>query len=313
MLGRKVAERLGRVAPAEVWSPEVRELCAGCDALILNLECCISERGEPTEAIPGKPFFFRAPPAAVESLRAVGARVATAANNHCLDFGQEALEDTLAELGRAGIPTAGAGSDPEAARRGVVVDAGRVRVGVVAVTDHPREYRGHVAYADLRSGLPGWVAEEIARLGGEADVVLAFPHWGPNMTTRPARWQRERARELLESGAHAVAGHSAHVFHGVELVDERPVLYDLGDALDDYAVDGELRNDLGLLALWRPGGRPELELVGLYLDYCRTDLARGEDADWIAERLDAACAELGTGVERTDEQRFSVYGTRSRE
>jgi hypothetical protein len=35
------------------------------------------------------------------------------------------------------------------------------------------------------------------------------------------------------------------------------VLYDLGDALDDYAVDRELRN-LGILALWRPGGEPRL-------------------------------------------------------
>ena len=53
---------------------------------------------------------------------------------------------------------------------------------------------------------------------------------------RAAAAMRSRARRL-------VAGHSAHVFHGAE----PGVLYDLGDFLDDYAVNSRLRNDLGLL------------------------------------------------------------------
>ena len=82
------------------------------------------------------------------------------------------------------------------------------------------------------------------------------------------------------------------------------MLYDPGDALDDYAVDPTLRNDLGVLALWRPGDR--LEVVGLHLDFCRTDLAAGEHADWIAGRLQLACGELGTVVRRLDEARFAI-------
>ena len=66
-----------------------------------------------------------------------------------------------------------------------------------------------------------------------------------------------------------------------------------------------LRNDLGLLAIWRPGGGPgELELVALRLEFCRTDVARGADADWIAARLARASAKLGTRVERLGEARF---------
>ena len=54
---------------------------------------------------------------------------------------------------------------------------------------------------------------------------------------KPARWQRKLADELLAAGADAVIGHSSHVFHGVALRPGGPALYDLGDALDDYAVD----------------------------------------------------------------------------
>jgi poly-gamma-glutamate synthesis protein (capsule biosynthesis protein) len=126
------------------------------------------------------------------------------------------------------------------------------------------------------------------------------------MTSRPARWQRVRAGELLAAGADAVAGHSAHAFHGVALTASGPVLYDLGGALDDYAIDKELRNDLGVLAKWRPGGNPEVELIGLRLGFCRTELAAGADADWIATRLERACGELGTAVLRLDEGRFAL-------
>jgi poly-gamma-glutamate capsule biosynthesis protein CapA/YwtB (metallophosphatase superfamily) len=311
MLGRRVAETLATEPAAEVWSEGVREACAACDALVVNLECCVSTRGESTPLIPRKPFFFRAPPSGVAALQAIGTSVAGLANNHVLDFGPEALADTLEHLHAGRVVPVGADVEIDGARRGVVVPAGRLRLGVLALSDHPREYeagqaRPGMAYADLRRALPEWVTTELRRLRSQADLVLAFPHWGPNMTTRPAPWQRARAAELLAAGADAVAGHSAHVFHGVALTPSGPVLYDLGDALDDYAIDGELRNDLGVLARWRPRAEPQVELIGLSLGFCRTELASGADAEWIARRLERACAELGTSVQRLDEGRFAL-------
>lgn len=84
------------------------------------------------------------------------------------------------------------------------------------------------------------------------------------------------------------------------------MLFDLGDVLDDYMVDRQLRNDLGVLAIWRPHAEPQLELVGLRLEYCHTRLAQGVDADLIAARLKQACQGLGTAVTRTSEQRFAI-------
>jgi poly-gamma-glutamate capsule biosynthesis protein CapA/YwtB (metallophosphatase superfamily) len=310
MLGRGVAERLAEVPPEEVWSPEVRELCLDCDLVICNLECCISERGEPTSRITGKPFFFRAPPVAVESLRAVGVDAVGLANNHLLDFEERALLDTLDLLADAGVEFAGAGADQEAARAGVVVERGGVRVGLVAVSDHPLEYAAveepGIAYADLTRGPPDWLTAELGRLRDACDLVIAFPHWGPNMNPHTARWQEAVAVELIDAGGNLVAGHSAHVFHGIGWERGTPLLYDLGDALDDYAVDRRLRNDLGVFALWRPSASEPLELVGLRLDYCRTGLAHGADAEWIATRLEHACRPLGSSVERAAEQRFRI-------
>jgi poly-gamma-glutamate capsule biosynthesis protein CapA/YwtB (metallophosphatase superfamily) len=312
MLGRGVAERLAEVPPEEVWSEELRELCLGCDLVVCNLECCISERGEPTSRVPGKPFFFRAPRAAVDSLRAIGAAAVGLANNHALDFEVPALLDTLDLLDEAGVKVAGAGPDRDTARRGAVVEGGATRIGLLAVSDHPSEFAAGdetpgIASADLARGVPDWLAAEVGRLRDECDQVIAFPHWGPNMNPDTARWQRRAAAAMVDAGATLVAGHSAHVFQGVGWDGDRPLLFDLGDALDDYAVDRRLRNDLGILALWRPGSaQTPLELIGLRLHHCRTDLAYGGDADWIATRLTEACPALGSAVERISEQRFRV-------
>jgi len=312
MLGRGVAERLGQVPPEDVWSNELRSLCLSCELLICNLECCISERGTPTTRIPGKPFFFRAPPAAMGSLQAIGVAAVGLANNHALDFEEQALLDTLTLLGEAGIETAGAARDEEIARRGVIVETAGPRVGLLAVSDHPREYAAGadapgIAHANLTRARPSWLIAELGRLREECDLVIAFPHWGPNMNPHTASWQRKAAAEMLAAGATLVAGHSAHVFHGVGWGERRPVLFDLGDALDDYAVDPRLRNDLGVLTLWRPGDADApIELVGLRLDYCRTGLAYGSDAEWITTRLAYAGGSLGSSIERVTEQRFRV-------
>jgi poly-gamma-glutamate synthesis protein (capsule biosynthesis protein) len=310
MLGRGVAVTLARRPPESVWEPELRELAGSLDLLVCNLECCISARGTRTARIPGKPLFFRAPPEAVGALRAIGMGVAGLANNHALDFGEDALGDTLASLWAARIETAGAGRGLDAARRVAVVPAAGRRVGVVAVTDHPSEYAathggGGVAYANLHGEPPEWLLDSIAEARSRCDAVVVFPHWGPNMAVRPAYWQRRLAARMQEAGADVVAGHSAHVFHGVGWA-RGPVLYDLGDALDDYRVEPHLRNDLGVLAIWRLDGAAEIELIGLRLGYSRTGLAHGPDAEWIAARLQRACSELGTAVRRTGEQRFRV-------
>jgi poly-gamma-glutamate synthesis protein (capsule biosynthesis protein) len=114
------------------------------------------------------------------------------------------------------------------------------------------------------------------------------------MTPEPVPHVRAAAAALRAAGADLVAGHSAHVFHGVE---DR-VLYDLGDFIDDYAVDPVLRNDLGLLWLVAfEGAVPvRLEAVPLFLDYCHTRLARGEEEAWIRRRFREACRAFGTEV-----------------
>jgi hypothetical protein len=104
----------------------------------------------------------------------------------------------------------------------------------------------------------------------------------------PPWWTRGRHRSpaIRPTWPHGVAG---------------PVLYDLGDFLDDYRVDPRLRNDLGLLFLVTldAGGPVRLEALPLKLEFCHTRLAAGDDAAWMRRRFRTACTTLGTTVENT--------------
>lgn len=298
MLGRGVATRLHEVGPRGLVAPEVRAVMAEADLVVLNLECCISERGARWD--PGrKPFHFRAPPRAVETLTWLGVDCVTLANNHALDYGITALTDTITHLETAGIRWVGAGPDAEAAREGAVLHARDRRIAVLGVADHPSDFaagvdRPGIAYADLRAGVTDWLTARVSSLATTNDIVLVTPHWGPNMTSSPIRHVRRATRTLLDAGATLIAGHSAHVVHGVT---DR-VLYDLGDFIDDYVVDPVLRNDLSLLFLVDIGadGPVRLEACPLTLEPAYTRLARGLDVRWLRSRFTSACRELGTSV-----------------
>jgi poly-gamma-glutamate capsule biosynthesis protein CapA/YwtB (metallophosphatase superfamily) len=308
MLGRGVGERLRAAGPHSLVHPAIVEVVRAADLFVLNLECCISERGQPWPR-PDKPFFFQAPPAAVDFLAYLGVDCVTLANNHALDFGEEALLDTFELLSSAGIGWVGAGPDLERARRPVVLTAPNgFRVALIGVTDHPDDFaaapdRPGVAFAPLWTETPDWLLALVRTASDRGDAVAVTPHWGPNMTPEPVSHVRRAARELILGGATLIAGHSAHVFHGVQ----GRVLFDLGDFLDDYAVDPGLRNDLGLLFLVTldERGPSRIEAIPLALDFCFTRPANEVEATWIARRFGEACRAMGTDV-REDAGRLLI-------
>ena len=303
MLGRKVGERLAAAPRAPLFDGGVREALATADLVMVNLECCISDRGERWPD-PDKPFFFRAPPVAAQVLADLGVGVVTLANNHALDFGPTALLDTCAHLDEVGIRWVGAGRDRDAARRPVTIEVAGRRIGIVGASDHPLDFAAGARRPGIAWWEPAttdWVDATVARLAGEVDVLVATPHWGPNMTTTPGHRIRTAASRLVAAGAALVAGHSAHVFHGAawDSATGPPVLFDLGDFIDDYAVDPALRNDLGLVWFVRFDGAriTAIEALPIALDYCFTRVADPAEYRWIRRRLTAACAEFGTTVE----------------
>ncbi len=315
MLGRGVNEALRSMSPKEPWGDTMPPLNSA-DLRIINLECAITDHRRRWSLTP-KVFHFRADPSAVEVLRAASVDACSLANNHTLDFEERGLLDTLAHLEASGIRYAGAGRDEvEAARPALLTTPDREeRVDLVAFTDNEPPFAagpGRAGTNYLPVSLEPEVlrrvesAVEAARDEG-AETVVFSNHWGPNMVQRPSPIFRRFARAVIDRGADVYYGHSAHVFQGVEIYRGKPILYDTGDFLDDYAVDPILRNDRSFLfrISVEKGDLRKLELFPVSLSYARTNLAAGGEREVILDRMERLSGEMGTAFDR-HENRLSL-------
>jgi poly-gamma-glutamate capsule biosynthesis protein CapA/YwtB (metallophosphatase superfamily) len=312
MLGRRVAEALNyHMRPEEPWG-DVRPLLDAADLRIINLECAITDNEQPWTRTP-KVFHFRTPPTAIETLRTARIDACSLANNHTLDFEERGLLDTLEHLDAAGIRHAGAGRNQEEAVDPaiLIVPADHThRVGLLAFTDNEPPFAAgtdrpgtNYLLVSLRPEVLRRVERAVAAVREVGvDTVLFSNHWGPNMVQRPKEIFRRFARAVIDLGVDIYYGHSAHVFQGVEIYHGKPILYDTGDFIDDYAVNRELRNDWSFFfrVSVEEGRIERLDLIPVKLSYARVDLATGGERESILNRMERLSAEMGTVFARRE-------------
>jgi poly-gamma-glutamate capsule biosynthesis protein CapA/YwtB (metallophosphatase superfamily) len=318
MLGRGVSEMLRTLSPEQVWG-DVLPLLSSADLRIVNLECALTDHERPWTRTP-KVFHFRADPSALEVLRTARVDGCSLANNHTLDFEVQGLLDTLEHLEANSIQYAGAGRNQEEAMRPALLETcsnHARRVALLAFTDNEPSF----AAGSNRPGtnyLPVSLQPEIlrrveasitaAREEG-AETVIFSNHWGPNKVQRPNALFRRFARAVVDRGADVYYGHSAHIFQGIEIYRGKPILYDTGDFIDDYAVDPRLRNDQSFLfeiSLER-GEFRGLKLSPVTLSFARVQLAKGSERQVILHRMVNLSAEMGTHFVRHEDRLVFDY------
>jgi poly-gamma-glutamate capsule biosynthesis protein CapA/YwtB (metallophosphatase superfamily) len=314
MLGRLVNEEIARSGSTRLWGtmlPWLRQ----ADLRLINLECALTDHLERWEGDPAKPFFFRSNARNVQALNLAGIDFACIANNHIGDFGSQGLLDTIRTLDSAGIKHAGAGADHEAARSSVMLESRGYRISVVAFADHPSAWAAGLGRPGINFCRPGLdspsdfehVESAIRIARKDCDLLVFTIHWGPNMCARPNMAFQRFAHRVIDAGADIFWGHSAHVVQGIEIYRGRPILYDTGDFLDDYAVSFDLRNDLSALFLIRATSRQTvgIDLIPVRIQNMQVNLAVDFDRAWFARWISARCAEMGTSI--TDMQdRLSI-------
>lgn len=313
MLGRLVDQHQ-RERPVEAVWGNLRDRLGSLDGLFINLECCLSTRGTKWTRT-HRPFHFRANPDwAIPALTAVDVDWVAVANNHILDYGPTALRDTLNHLDEAGIAHAGAGQNTAAATAPVIVPIGDLSVATVAFTDNTPEYAAgpdslgtarieiDVDNTDTRDTVEDALAQAHSR---DPDLVVASLHWGPNMVETPPASFETFGQWLIDQGVDFIHGHSAHIFQGIEVYEGRPILYDTGDFVDDYAVDDDLRNDRSFLFELhiRPDGTlVELRMLPVEIYDFSVHAADKVAADWSRQRMQELSDPYGTRFDRKGEE-----------
>ncbi len=227
------------------------------DFLFGNLEIPLSDRG--TEIL-GKSLYLRSMPSSVQALVAAGFNAVGLANNHTLDFGAEALLQTIEVLDKVKIGHAGAGHNAAEAHKPAIVEKRGIRVallsyssvfmpGWAAKKNSPgmSVVRVNTAYQPPARvfempGMPAIVITspepvdletmklDIKNARAQADIVVISWHWGRSEGYRDIMdYQVELGHMAVDAGADLVFGHHSHAPQGIEIYKGKAIFYGMGN------------------------------------------------------------------------------------
>lgn len=235
---------ISRQPPEEAFARILDELKSGTFACC-NFEAPLSNKGMPQY---GKFETLHAAPEMIDGFVRGGFKVVSLANNHSMDYGPEALLDTIDLIDSRGILHAGAGKNLEEAGRPAFFEAGGMRFAFLSFATEA--FPGYGAHAQ-KPGIavirrdplygPSCVNPDDARMmielirdaGKEADFVIAAFHWGLSQSRALTRSQLTLGRAAVDAGARLVVGHHPHVLQGVEVYKRSLILYSLGNFVFD--------------------------------------------------------------------------------
>ncbi|MGI9016004.1 MAG: CapA family protein [Euzebya sp.] len=202
---------------------------AAADLGLCHLEVPLDPDG-PYSSYP----IFNAPAELAVGIAATGWDVCSTASNHSADKGFEGLVATLDALDGAGVGHRGTFRTQEDSVDPVLHTVQGVEVGLLSATyglnglPAPGGFEWSVLRIDS-----GVIADRAADLrAAGAEVVVVSLHWGNEYQHAPSSYQRTIAAQLMSSGQiDAIIGHHAHVIQPVEWIEDRPVVFGLGNFL----------------------------------------------------------------------------------
>ncbi len=252
-----------RVDPASGFE-YIKATLAQADIRFCNLEGAFA--GTSTDPnlydIPHKPSWTHSDPAMVEGLKAVSMDVVGVANNVTFPF--TALMRSIEVLKKAGIKYTGGGANIPEAIKPVVIEKNGTKVGFVqyACTVFPYDHAAQIDRPGIaqvkvttsyqppvnldKPGQPAYVKthldqesitamrNNIAALRKQVDVVIVSYHWGVSSMYAPDPYQQQVAHAAIESGADVVFGHGAHKLQKIEMFQEKPIFYCVGQGVFDW-------------------------------------------------------------------------------
>lgn len=169
-------------------------------------------------------------------LESNGFNMVSLANNHIMDFGEDALNATINSFSSA--ETFGAGTFTESYKIKVCTVKGK-RIGFLGITQYEFGVLEDEAYSKIKSGT-AWlnhplINELIKNAHQYCDFLIVIPHAGCEHFDYPLPEIRTLYRHFVSMGADAVIGGHPHVPQCWETYHNKPIVYSLGNfCFDKY-------------------------------------------------------------------------------
>lgn len=209
------------------------ELCAeklrDADIVFGNLEVVLSAFDRNSNQI--DTTILRGQPEAVEGLQYAGINIVSLANNHIMQHGLKALEETIRSLEMAGIKYTGLSIPAINVANRAVFDVCGKSLCFLGYNQRPQQYYiDNPVYVEAKLEK---IISDISQARKESDIVVVSIHWGEEFIDCPAPWQIDMAHTIVDSGADIILGHHSHTVQGIEMYKGKPIAYSLGNFIFD--------------------------------------------------------------------------------
>ena len=278
--------------PVDAYGVLAKPALEAADLRFAQVERVYSERG--AFQVHSGGAHSRVKPHMASVFESCGFDVVSVASNHAMDWGPDALLDTIELLRNKGMVVIGAGGNLSEARAPAVIEKNGVRVaflaycsvlhdGYAALPAKPgiAPLRAHTYYepVEYQAGVPprtitvpyqqdlDAMVEDIAAAKKSAHAVVVSLHWGIHFIPRMiADYQTIAAKAAFAAGADLILGHHAHVPKAIGAYDGKVCFYSLSNFIMSSTAKSE-------------HGRTEFEKrYGVKLDPDYPHLPYGEDA-----------------------------------
>ena len=241
--------------PMDAYSALAKPTLAAADIRFAQVERVYSERGALQVHSGGA--HSRVKPHMASVFTDCGFDVVSLASNHAMDWGEDALLDTVALFRDNGMHVVGAGRNLHEARRPAIVERNGVKIAFLAycsilqtgyAAGHDKAgvapLRAHTYYEpfDYQAGVPPRVVtvpyeedlagmvEDIAAAKQLAHVVVLSLHWGIHFIPRKiADYQVTVANAAFKAGADLILGHHAHTPKAIGVHQGKACFYSLSN------------------------------------------------------------------------------------
>ncbi len=237
----RAAGRLASMAGTDGWDfrsmfDEVRHVLTGADLAICHLESPISYHDTNLAGYP----LFNAPRALVEAVADAGYDGCSTASNHSFDRGASGVVATLDALDEMNMAHAGMARSSAEDLSPRLYDVNGISVAHISATYGLNGFSmpaDRTYLVDLIE--PDEIVAEaaLARSAGAEFVVLSL-HWGNEYVHQPSSTQQRWLNEILASpDVDLVVGHHAHVVQPIDRLDDRWVVFGLGNFLSNQSAN----------------------------------------------------------------------------
>lgn len=229
---RRVKKMIESDDNAYIISDDIRRIIQESDVAIVNYESPISE-GDDNEPIKKQGPCLRSSRKSANYIYKAGFNVATLANNHIKDYGEDALIETVAYLRQIGMATVGVGKNKEEAAESLIIEKHNKKVAIINCCEKEFSIASENT-AGANSLDPVRQYYKIREARRQSDYVIVIVHGGSEGYQLPREQMVDNYRFFIDVGADVVVNHHQHCYSGYEQYKEGLIFYGLGN----FCFDG---------------------------------------------------------------------------